>query len=466
MDTAVSSPALAGFDPGPQIRRSVLRHAGLVPSLRKAARDLARFARMKDAARADAALEPRFAALRAALWRSPYCRESLRRASLAPADLRGLGDLVHFPLLDRETLRVRFDDLPALGPGAGKGGLLVERSSGTTGLPVPVLKDEGDTVHMWALLRFWLRWAGERLPSRPRVALVCPLSHGVEYETPLPALASGRLARVSLARPNPAGRLRAFSPHVVFTDPGGLHWLAGQARMPRRPRLVLSSALHLSPHLRRRAEAALGVPILNYYSTSETGPVAWECLAAPGRFHVLRPDVWVESVGGEIVVTRLRESVLPLLRYRTGDRGEVRPEACSCGYHGHSIVAFAGRRACRFAMPSGGEVDAWQLAWVFRHHPLDAFRLSQTGEDAFRLETVGDRGVALGASLRAALRALGWSAPRLEVRRVRAEDLAGTKPEPFVRLPPGAWGAEATGTDAGAFGPCRSRPRERQGPRP
>jgi len=443
-------PVLAGFDPGPEIRRSVRGHERHLPRLRVAALDLARFARMRGGREQTTALETRIAALRGSLWRSPHYLAVLRRLGLSPADLRTLDDLRHFPRLDRETLRDAFAEIPAL-PAGPAGRLLVERSSGSTGQPVGVLKEDYDTVHMWAVLRFWMRWLRLSLPARPRVALVCTLPHGVEYETPLPALGGGTLARISIVRPNPAERLRAFRPHVVFSDPAGLHWLAGQPRPPK-PRLLLSSAMHLSPHLRRRVEGAVHAPVVNYYATSETGPIAWECLEVSGRFHVLLPDAWVESVDGELVVTRLRESILPLLRYRTGDRGEVRPDDCRCGYGGVSIEGLTGRRACAFFTPGGREVDAWQLAWVFRRHRLDGFRLTQEAPDAFRLETTGALDGALVARalegggpgadtdslverLRKTLVSLGWDEPRIERRSVTRAALASAKPEPFVCHP-------------------------------
>jgi phenylacetate-CoA ligase len=423
---------LAGFDPGPEIRRSVRGQERHRPRLRRATRDLLRFARMREPARARAALEERLEWVRQALWRSPFYCASLRRAGLSPRDLQGLDDLRSFPLLDREGLRDGFAELPAFLPGRGDR-LRVHHSSGSTAQPVTVVKDDYDSVHMWAVLRFWLRWRECDVPKRPRVALLCTLPHGVEYETPLPALGGGTLLRISVVRPEPSERLEAFRPHVLFTDPAGLHWLLGQTRRPH-PRLVLSSAMHLSPSLRRRTEATLRAPVVNYYSTSETGPIAWECHA--GRFHVLRPDVWVESVSDkastELVVTRLRPSVVPLLRYRTGDRGQVRDTSCKCGHRGPSITGFSGRRACLFVTPQGREVDSWQLAWVFQHHPLSGFRLSQVAADRFRLETVGDRGTGLVVRLEKALVSLGWDAPQLEVRDVAGAALAAYKPEPFA----------------------------------
>ncbi len=116
-------------------------------------------------------------------------------------------------------------------------------------------------------------------------------------------------------------------------------------------------------------------------------------LDAPGRFHVLLPDVWVESREGELVVTRLRPSVLPLLRYRTGDRGEVAPDECPCGYRGWSITGLTGRRECLFRTPGGRLVDAWRLVWLFKHYPLHSFRLTQCTLTGFALEVVADRAV-------------------------------------------------------------------------
>jgi hypothetical protein len=161
---------------------------------------------------------------------------------------------------------------------------------------------------------------------------------------------------------------------VLFSDPEGLAWLAAQDAPPR-PRLLLTSAAYLAPVQRSQLQERFGVPIINYYSSTETGPIAWECLLVAGRFHVLLPEVWVESVAGELVVTRLRPSVQPVLRYRTGDAGRVSPDACACGYHGLTITGFTGRSACSFRRPDGLEVDAWRLAVVLKYSRLRVFRL-------------------------------------------------------------------------------------------
>jgi len=420
------------YDVQAEIRRTLPAQRKHLGRLQSAACDLRRFTR-REGARLEAALAPRLASFALSLFGSPYYVERLRAEGLSPRDLRTPADLAAFPLLGREALREQQDLMACLGESSG--GLIFDRSTGSTGLPIRVLKDSYDTAHPWAVLRFWMETLGVHAPGRPdRVALLCALPHGVEYNVEPPALRGGVLRRISLARPEPLRRLLDFDPQVLFTDPAGLHWLMAQPATPC-PRIALSSGQHLPNALREEAGARLGAPVVNYYATTETGPVAWECLARPGRFHVLHPDVWVESVAGELVVTRLRPSVLPLLRYRTGDAGTVEPEACPCGYRGRSIVGLGGRSICTFVTPDGRRVDAWQLAWIFKHAALSEFRLTQTGPADFSLEVTpphGDREPPLVARLGAALESLGWPLPRFIVRSASPGD-APTKPEPFRR---------------------------------
>jgi len=313
--------------------------------------------------------------------------------------------------------------------GADDDGLVVVRSSGTTGDPVDVPKDDFDSLYMWAVLRYWTARLGITLPPRPRVVLLCSLPGGLEYSVRLPLFHDGALHRLSIHHPRVRERISRARPSVVFTDPAGLHWLAAHSELAS-PRLLLSSAQHLAPSLRARFDA----PLVNYYATTETGPIAWECLREAGRFHVLVPDVWVESVGGELVVSRLRPSAVPLLRYRTGDRGALVPAPCACGDPGPSIVGLSGRESCRFVTPSGALVDAWQLAFLFKHHALAAFRFVQLAPSAFRLELdeSGDAS-ALVAPVRAALARLGWSAPiRVDLGPLDRSARDSAKPCPFV----------------------------------
>jgi phenylacetate-CoA ligase len=287
---------------------------------------------------------------------------------------------------------------------------------------------------MWAAVRFWAERLGVALPPHPRLVLLCALPGGLEYSVRAPLFHDGALHRISTVRPRPLERLRKARAAVLSTDPAGLHWLLGHPDPPR-PQLVLSSAQRLAPSLRAEATERLGAPVVNYFATTETGPLAWECPTGPGRFHLLHPDAWVEEVDGELAVTRLRDSPLPLLRYKTGDRGGVVDGPCPCGARGRSIVAFTGREPFAFRTPDGREVDAWALSWLFKDIPLTRFELAQIGPERFTLRLDPNPSLdpsLLALRLRRALVRMGFPRPSLTVARTTVP--LAHKPVPFVGL--------------------------------
>ncbi len=370
-------------------------------------------------------------ALRGRLLRAPAWRERLRQAGLSPWDIRSLADLDGFPTTDRDEYARDWQELSDVDEDPE---LHVATSSGSTGQALLALRSGFDGVYMWAVLRFWIESLGVRLPPRPSLVLLCTLPGGLEYSVRAPHFAGGALRRISTLRPRPLERLERADPAVLSTDPAGLRWLLAQPRLPK-PALVLSSAQRLAPSLRAEAEAALRAPIVNYYAATETGPIAWECLVEAGRFHVLHPDVWVESLEGRLAVTRLRPSPLPLVRYLTGDSGAVADGYCRCGAIGRSIVGFTGRERADFLTPSGTEVDAWSLSWLFKDVPLVRFEMTQVGAQLFEVRLEGRSALEpelLSQRLVRVLRRLGFPAPLVAV----SEAGLPAKPTPFRRLWP------------------------------
>ena len=371
----------------------------------------------------------RLRALSGRLRASPFWRARAAARGISLAAVESLDDLAAFPPLARAELAGRGAELVTEDAGDD---LVRVRSSGTTGAPLDVYRSGYECVHMWAVLRAFARIHRVRLPPRPRAVLLCTLPAGLAYSVRAPLFHRGALHRISTSRPRPAERLARVRPALICTDPAGLHWLS--AHGAPGPALVASSAQHLAPALRELAARRLAAPVVDYYATTETGPIAWRC--PRGRLHVLAPDVHVEALGGELAVTVLRPGPWPLVRYLPGDRGEVVDGRCGCGFSGRSIEGFGGREAARFVRPDGEAVDAWALAPVFKHHPLRAFRLTQRGAARFALEVEGagaEAREALGRAARSGLRALGWRAPALEVIGVARLD-GGAKPRPFVGM--------------------------------
>lgn len=106
---------------------------------------------------------------------------------------------------------------------------------------------------------------------------------------------------------------------------------------------VLLSADHAARSLRRSIESGWGCSVFDHYGSTEMGYGGGvECSVHDG-YHLRLADLLFEIVDptsgrplpagrpGEIVVTTLTRTGMPLIRYRTGDLGSLRESACRCG---------------------------------------------------------------------------------------------------------------------------------------
>ena len=110
-----------------------------------------------------------------------------------------------------------------------------------------------------------------------------------------------------------------------------------------RLKAVLLSTDHVPLSLTRTVEQAWGCRVFNHYGMTETGLGGGvECEARRG-YHLREADLYVEIVEpdgalpvpdgepGEVVVTTLTRTGMPLIRYRTGDLSRFIPGPCPCG---------------------------------------------------------------------------------------------------------------------------------------
>ncbi|MGE4469661.1 MAG: DVU_1553 family AMP-dependent CoA ligase [Desulfovibrio sp.] len=134
----------------------------------------------------------------------------------------------------------------------------------------------------------------------------------------------------------------------IVGSPAHIHVLAAHARFAkpaRKPRVrsVLLCWDAAPQALVRSVEQGLDCAVFHHWGMVETGlGGAVEC--APGSgMHLREADLYVEIAcphtgrpqphgqWGEILVTTLTRRAMPLIRYRTGDRGRLLPGPCACG---------------------------------------------------------------------------------------------------------------------------------------
>jgi phenylacetate-CoA ligase len=289
-------------------------------------------------------------------------------------------------------------------------------SSGSTGEPFKVYYEARSWARLKYLVKLRARAACGLRPS-DRIALLDAFLP--EHSRP----ANWRpWTRISVLQPaaSVAAALQAFQPDAVYGLPSALLEVGrhlGEQRQRLPVRAVFTSGELLQGGVRDSLSATFQAPVYDIYGTSETKEIAWEC--SSGGRHINADVVHVEvvddagealpaGVEGNLVATVLVNRAMPLLRYRTGDRASLQPDACACGCPMPRLGLVTGRAADILILRDGLRVSPYALTCAIERIPgVVRYQVSQLDQVRVRvraiLESAADRS-AVTARVRAALR--------------------------------------------------------------
>jgi phenylacetate-CoA ligase len=124
------------------------------------------------------------------------------------------------------------------------------------------------------------------------------------------------------------------------------------------------------------AEQAFKAPAVDVYVTNEFGVLAWSCPVRRNVLH-MNDDAFVievlDSEGrpvpdytvGELVVTSLGLTSMPLIRYRMGDMAARLPGRCACGRGLGLMSRVHGRTAHAIRRPNGALITTPLITSLF-----------------------------------------------------------------------------------------------------
>lgn len=288
-------------------------------------------------------------------------RVPLYRTGEWQAALSGPGEgLERWPVLERGVLRERIEDLRAL---PKRPWHVVERTSGTTGTRIPIGLTSRDVTWRWAQRYRALLWHGIPIGVRAlRVSRVArPFRDRVLNQENVPTpLTAETLAEA-------ASFLRRDRPGLVFGPPSALfvlsRYLGEYDRAGPMARFARVGGEQLFLFQRAEIERSLAERVVDSYGCTEVGPVAGECPA--GSLHVFSEHVHLEilrgddpvEIGefGDITVTALNNTAMPLVRCRIGDKGRLSPDRCSCGLPHPVLAELQARTGDTFLAADGSE---------------------------------------------------------------------------------------------------------------
>lgn len=199
--------------------------------------------------------------------------------------------------------------------------------------------------------------------------------------------------------------LSAFRPHLLVAYAGSVftfaRFLKSRGWRPAYPlKAVITSAEVCAPSMRAMVEEVFVKPAFDRYGNREFGAIAAECEMHHG-LHVNESDCLVEidsadpfKEEGPILITYLKNYIMPFIRYDTGDVGRFESsERCRCGRTTIRLVPVTGRQSDTIRTASGKLIHGEYFTHIlYGAQGVREFQFAQETPTVYRLLLVADRG--------------------------------------------------------------------------
>lgn len=293
--------------------------------------------------------------------KSPYYSKRFADLGLAPGDIQSSEDVTKLPFTTKEDLRLSYPDtMLTVDP---ERVIRMHTSSGTTGKPTAIFHTREDVDNWAELMARCLAMTGatsndvfQNMSGYGLFTGGLGLHYGAERlgMWVIPAGAGNTARQIML--------IRDFHVSVIHATPSyAMHVAERMVQEGDDPRSlgIKVAALGAEPYteeLRLKLQDLYGFKAFNSYGLSEmNGPgVAFECPCQDGM-HIWEDSYLVEIINpetlapvadgeiGELVMTTLRRTAMPIIRYRTRDLTRKMTGECPCGRKHVRLARFVGR---------------------------------------------------------------------------------------------------------------------------
>ncbi len=339
----------------------------------------------------------------------PYYRALFDSKKIHFRDIQTVKDLEKIPLLEKKAVRESpssFVDERYNGKN-----LLCVHTTGTTGTPLNIYCDQDVRQMNYAfydrfLSKNGIDCRGTRATFGGRIIVSSgqkkPPFWRYSYFQKNELFSSYHLTDFNI--PAYIEQLSKYRPDVIDAYPSSLYTIAKFAdnqhiSLKGITRGITTSAETLFPECREVIERVFGVPIVDQYGAAEMCVFAGQC--REGNYHIhsdygllefLREDGSNAKPGedAELVCTGFINPVMPLIRYRIGDRGVLSEKRCTCGSIFPVLEKIIGRTDDTIQTPDGRRVG--RLSPVLKGFPVKEAQYIQKKKESLTILIVKDAG--------------------------------------------------------------------------
>ena len=312
---------------------------------------------------------------------TPYWKELMDSLQIKPDDIRTVEDLQQFPLLEKNTLREKREQM--VWREEGKRVQLV-RTSGSTNEAQEFYTSSSREAHINAARMRGHEWVGVRRGEKEMYYWGSPVELNKQDKIKRfrdflinDGLSNGFELNKNRVRQY-VSHWMAWKPKCLFGYPSTFVLTVSMCRdmgidlgglKDRGLHVIITTSEMLSDVDRDLISQAFGVPVFDSYGLREGGLIGHEC--DQGTMHCMDEQVILETIDpesleptdghGELVVTNIVGKAFPVIRYRTGDIVTLSQKKCACGRK-LSSIEISGGRAVEFIVTKTGK---WVVGYSF-----------------------------------------------------------------------------------------------------
>ena len=337
----------------------------------------------------------------------PMYWKKYHEAGFDPTSLNTMHDLNRIPLITKANLRNA--GLRAIKNFARKEPVWLFSSSGSTGVPSRVYREEQALWHFMARsLVIYKNWCvGKPLAN---VLYITDLAAGsIDFalaDLLQTTVMEKRILGSSLPTQELIHAIELFQPEFISSYPSTIRSIA--IAMHRCGKIFKGlKLLHLTSEMLEQTTRSLinsvfpHAKIVETYTSSEAGLIAYSCGINPSRLHIAETEVLFEILDndgnptnkvGQSVVTDLINHCTPMIRYcGLGDYAALDHTNCECGSTHRSIKTLEGRISDSIITPDGGLISPYLLIDAIEEIPgIYQFQIVQSSKNSLKIRIIHD----------------------------------------------------------------------------
>ena len=343
----------------------------------------------------------------------PYYRRIFQKTGVDPKSIKGPEDLKRLPILDKEVARANQADMVDESLDTSK--LIVDSTSGTTGMPLELYRDVWLNSAAFAYLDArWHSVIGMRRRFNRSVSIGGHLVADPARMKPPFWLHNRRWDQLYMSSYHLSPRylgyyveeLRRFKADYIEGYPSSVYaiakYIVDNNIEPIEFKGCFTTAETLFDYHREAIKKAFACRTYDQYGCGEMAVFAAECSA--GAMH-LSPEFGIVEVvddndqpvpvgqTGHLICTSLINRVQPFIRYRIGDIGTLKDGGCSCRSSLPVLDRIEGRMGSMLITRDGRKIGAPGLTLLFHHvKGVAETQIVQEDYDLFRVRLVPAEG--------------------------------------------------------------------------